>query len=363
MACSLVCKQWLPPSRYQLFRNTTIHIDVDNFRKFCELLASQRLNAYLGRLHLESHIIDDRFVGGPEDAFQFNQDLGRLAGLPNLQFLRLEYHHDELIHEFPAVLANSFTSITDLEFVSFWFSTFDQFVEIVESLPLLCRVSLDEIGWYDLPDNDEDLVSDPSRPTYGCGNLRDVVLRCGFHSPVPVLLWLPFQMRITRLTLALGPWQSMAHLEGPLLTRSLHSFGSQLEHMIFGSPSGYVPDLSQAKQLHTLELTEIPCTNLSMASDCEWVPTLLSQIHSPLLRRIVFVIDLGRRENLDFLNWPRIHEQLTRLSSLRFVEFALPSHKHWATIAISERLDPRQYSLQVRQLDGPYKYSLGMFNN
>ncbi|KAJ7711293.1 hypothetical protein B0H14DRAFT_3021111 [Mycena olivaceomarginata] len=115
LACSLVSTIWSTSSRYHLFQNAcTIHVDRRNFRQFCELLATQRLNIYIGRLHLKSHVIDERFAGGPNETFQFNDHLHLLAGLPSLKYLFLEYHHDSLLPGFFVSIAQNFASVTDL---------------------------------------------------------------------------------------------------------------------------------------------------------------------------------------------------------------------------------------------------------
>ncbi|KAJ7910525.1 hypothetical protein B0H13DRAFT_1615557 [Mycena leptocephala] len=183
-ACSLVCRTWGASSRYHLFRNaSTIRVHRGNFQQFCELLDSQRLNAYIGRLHLQSHLIDDEFFGGP--TFQFNYDLHHFIGLPSLKYLRLDYHHDSLLPEFFAALARNFASVTDLEFTSMHFDSFAQFVQIVDSLPLLRRIALDGVVWYDsISDSEDDdtPADDISPPTYRPGELTDVVADCLIHN-------------------------------------------------------------------------------------------------------------------------------------------------------------------------------------
>ncbi|KAJ7148064.1 hypothetical protein C8R43DRAFT_522188 [Mycena crocata] len=142
--CSLVCTAWLISSRYHLFHTAaTIRVNRHNFRQFCDLLWTQRLNPYIGRLHLKSHNIDDNFEpGGPDfggPTFQFNDDLQRLMGLPRIKSVRLEYHHDFKHAPLFSALAENFAGITELELVSM---RFESFVHLLELLPLLRRVAV-----------------------------------------------------------------------------------------------------------------------------------------------------------------------------------------------------------------------------
>ncbi|KAF8218035.1 hypothetical protein K438DRAFT_17159 [Mycena galopus ATCC 62051] len=151
VACSLVCRAWSASSRYHLFQNAgAIHVHRHNFQKFCALLASQHLNAYIGRLHLHSHTVDHVFVERSNETLQFNQHLKCLTGLSCLKYLHLGDHHHYVHPDFLAGLTQNFASITDLELTSMHFSTFAQFIQVVDSLPLLCRVSLDQdVRFYD----------------------------------------------------------------------------------------------------------------------------------------------------------------------------------------------------------------------
>lgn len=233
IACSLVCHTWGASSRYHLFRNaSTIRVHRGNFQQFCELLDSQRLNAYIGRLHLQSHLIDDEF--SEEPTFQFNYHLHHFIGLPSLKYLRLDYHHDSLLPEFFAALARNFASVTDLEFTSMHFDSFAQFVQIVDSLPLLRRIALDRVVWYDsISDSeDDDTPADHiSPPTYRPGELTDVVADCLIlNSGSPLLTWLASQPCIRRLAISIGRVHREAHTA--LFSDVLRTLGPRLEHLI-----------------------------------------------------------------------------------------------------------------------------------
>ncbi|KAJ7244402.1 hypothetical protein B0H12DRAFT_1220966 [Mycena haematopus] len=367
LACSLVCRAWSPSSRYHLFQNAcTIRVHRENFQDFCELLAGQRLNDYIGRLHLQSHHIHEFEMSqgtlikyGPNDSFQFNQHLTRIGRLPRLQSLHLDYHHDDIYPELLAALAQNFASIRELEFTSMHFTSFTQFVQLVGSLPLLRRISLDRVLFYDrrYGQNPED---DIPKPSYIPSNITDLVAHCGYDSTAPVLSWLSAQPFIRRLAVAIE--QQCREEHTALLSDTLRILGPRLEHLsIKDTDSTHLPDLSLTTGLHTFQISGIQCLQTSTSVDLEWVPTLLSQVHSPGLQRIVFVVDLRERKGLDLLDWSRIREFLAKQSSLRHVQFYLSAHKRWAVQAIAERLTPRAYGLRVGQLEGRYRYSLDMF--
>ncbi|KAF7368790.1 hypothetical protein MVEN_00204100 [Mycena venus] len=368
MACSLVCSFWSASSRYHLFQNAcTIHVHRRNFQEFCELLAGQRLNAYIGRLHLESHIIDEECDGRPDETFQFNEHLKCLSGLPHLKYLHLDYHHDSILPEFLAAFTQNFASITDLEFTSMHFNSFTQFVQVVDSLPLLRRVTLDDVSFYDCrsdsdSDNSDILEENIPRPTYTPTALTDVVASCNYEATVPVLWWLLSQPLIRRLAISIDQRYREEHTV--LLSNALNTLGPRLEHLILkDADNSHLPDLSHTTGLHTFQITGIQCLQTSTSVDLEWVPMLLSQLHSPGVQRIVFVVDLRDRAGLDLLDWPRIRNILAGLSSLQHVQFFLSAHKKWAMKAIAEHLLPRVYALQVEQLVGRYRYSLSLFDH
>ncbi|KAF7377956.1 hypothetical protein MSAN_00219500 [Mycena sanguinolenta] len=283
---------------------------------------------------------------------------------PHLRYLHLDYHHDDVHPEFLAALTQNFPSLTELEFTSMHFTSFAQFVQIMESLPLLRRISLDKVLFYDrrYGENGENPEDDGPEPSYMPSNLTDVVAHCGYDATAPVLSWLRSQPCTRRLAVAIEPYRREEHTT--LLSEILRMLGSRLEHLIIKNADNiHLPDLSLTTGLLTFAMSGIQCLQTSTSLDLDWVPTLLSQIHSPGLKRIVFVVDLRERTGLDLLDWTRIREFLAQQRSLRRVQFYLSAHKKWATQAIAARLSPRAYALRVGQLEGRYRYSLDMFDH
>ncbi|KAJ7668869.1 hypothetical protein B0H17DRAFT_1087306 [Mycena rosella] len=321
-ACTLVCSTWHASATYHLFQNAAaIHVHRMNFLRFCELLASQRLNGYIGRLNLESHIVDDRFDG--EDAFQFNVDLQRFTGLQNVKYLRLDYHHELLLPAFFTALAQNFSSVTELELSSFHFDSFTQLLQIHDTLPMLRRLAL--VALIDVVVNRVNMIH--------------------------VMRWLPSHPCIRRL--AIGQLYG-GHIA--LVSTVLRTLGPGLEHLIvYDADITQLPDLSQTTGLRTLQITGILCYR---DADLAWLPALLSQLNSRVLERIVLVVELPSRADLDLLDWPR----LAALEGVQRVEFSLSGHNKWATKVIEERLRTRRYALRVGSWKQRYQYGLGAFD-
>ncbi|KAJ7113040.1 hypothetical protein C8R44DRAFT_882074 [Mycena epipterygia] len=353
-ACTLVCRTWHATSTYHLFQNAgTIYVHRKNLVQVFQLLASQRLSAYIGRLNLESHVIGDYFDDGPNEMFQFNDDLQRFTGLPNLKYLRLYYHHDHLLATFIDALAQNFSSITDLELNSIHFESFAQFLQISDGLPHLRRLALVAVLWHD---EDSDSTEDEAlrRGTYtSLDNLVDVVLDS--FGTTEVLLWLAHQPCIRRL--AIGRLHRQSYVS--LLSDVLRALGPCLEHLnIYTLDDDHSLDLSHTTALRTLQITGILLDTAAVAR----LPTLLSQLSSPVLQRIVLVVNLPARAGLDLLDFSRIAEVLAGMAGLRRLVFSLSAHRNWAAKTIGEKLGTRAYVLRVDQLPRRYQYGLSVFD-
>ncbi|KAJ7766776.1 hypothetical protein B0H16DRAFT_1522448 [Mycena metata] len=330
--CSLVCSHWSVATRYHLFQHTTIRLNRKNFQQFCELLATQRLNVYIARLQLETH---DRTL-------QFNHDLHRLTGLPSLKYLRLEFRQNNLLPQFFTACAANFQSVTDLELFRMYFDSFGQFMHLLDTLPLLRRLSVTAVNISSDPNHEDTWISTSSRPP----NLVDFAVS---YDVMPGLLsWLPSQTTIRRLAI----WSARRNRDSdtPLLSTVLSTLGPHLEHLILSDTDISHPlDLSHCTALRTFELTGVRVLPDNTGADLEWLPTLLSSLNSPALRRIVLVVYFRSTAALDCINWPRIAKILEDHRSIQQVEIALsPQSLDWAAPLIAERFHPRHYVLRVK---------------
>ncbi|KAJ7315324.1 hypothetical protein DFH08DRAFT_1039929 [Mycena albidolilacea] len=385
-ACSLVCKSWNVSSTYRLFHDAaTIRVHQQNYRQLLEVLAGQRLNVYIGRLHLIGYVYP---WSDGDWSFQFNDRLGAFMGLPCVKFLCLEYHHTTILPRFSAAIAQNFSGVTDLELRSIQLDSCTIFFQVIAALPLLRRLALVQMRWYNagvkiLPE--QKLSSMDAVPR----NLVDLVidrLTCsntgaGRSSKMaPMLLWLTSHLSIRRLTIG----KLHAHLATPLLTGLL---GPGLSHLIIHADHAHGLDLSRAA-LRTFEITNIPCDRTRPKNI--WVAALLSrsfQRHStaspptPVPQRLALFLDLLDQEGLDTIYWPEIADVFTEMASpregtavsaapapggpgmgtgLQRVDIFVSQFKTWAEDSVPERLPaPRSYMLRTGQ--GKRQYTLDMF--
>ncbi|KAJ7479795.1 hypothetical protein FB451DRAFT_1449128 [Mycena latifolia] len=291
-----------------------------------------------------SHIIGNNV---PDDRFQFNDDLKHFTGLPNVKYLRLEEHYIYSLPTFFTALKQNFSGVTELELSSAYFESLAEILTVHAALPLLHRLALVKVSF-----DDESVGLSPALYT-APSRLVDVVVDCRLLSPA--LRWLPSNPCLRRL--AIGKLRRQDYFD--LFSDVLRILGPRLEHLIiFDAHSDALPDLSHITQLRVFEITSIKCLSQYTSADLAWLPTLLSQLNSRVLERIVLIVDLASRASLDLLDWPR----LAALEGVERVYFSVSINKNWARKAIDERLRARRYVLRVGQWKQWYQYGLGIFD-
>ncbi|KAJ6589365.1 hypothetical protein B0H19DRAFT_1058391 [Mycena capillaripes] len=199
---------------------------IDQIPSFRELLATQRLKAYMGRLHLQqSHVLDEELSTDdvyPFDSFQFNHGLHHLTGLLSLNICSSAA--TSLFLQFVTTLARNFSSITDLEITHMDINSFAQFTK-------------------DIHEDDSPLA------LYKPSTLIDVLnVRAN-----PLLA--DFQLCIHRLAIGMldheaGHTTLFSNIFGTLGPRLGPRALDNLRHQIHAP---LVPDLSPATALHTFE--------------------------------------------------------------------------------------------------------------
>ncbi|KAJ7445910.1 hypothetical protein FB451DRAFT_1538172 [Mycena latifolia] len=306
---------------------SAINVTWTNFKQFCELFASGRLNAYIGRLNLRSHFLDDSFEGGSDNAFQFNEHLEYLAGLPNVKYLRLADCSEHLPSFFTAIAYN-FSGVTELELSYVFLGSFTDFLQLLDTLPLLGRLAL-SATFYKAEAGLDLGAQAPVYPVHTVpGRLEAVCL--GNYPVLPLLHWLHSQPCIRRL--AIGKLNAQGSLyrqvQQALASDLLHT----LEHLVIFAQSGYLDS-------HTT-----PPSTLSES------PAYINAV-SCVLERIVLVVILREKYELDSFDWPRIAVQLAEMEGLQRVEFSVADHETWAARVIDEKLGPRKYMIEVRKWD------------
>ncbi|KAJ6585289.1 hypothetical protein B0H19DRAFT_1109091 [Mycena capillaripes] len=279
--CSLVCRAWCAPSRFHLFQNaTTIRVHRQNSQLFFELLASQRLNSSIGRLHLDSDEDPDE---RPREPFKLNNHLHCFTVLPRLKYLHLSNHYDRAHPNFFAALSlpHIFPNVTDLELTCIRFKSFVEFVRVLHTLPLLRRIAIDRV-WCGANARDRSWYTTDGREskTYPVlGKFEDVVADCS--DMVQALFWLPFQPYVRRLAILI---EDLRPEHTVMSSNVLRALGPGLEHLILhDADNTHTFDLSQSSGVHTFEITGIKCLAYNTRADNEWVTALLAQCGTPRL--------------------------------------------------------------------------------
>ncbi|KAF7299666.1 hypothetical protein HMN09_00972000 [Mycena chlorophos] len=341
-SCSLVCKAWLPSSRYHLFTHSTVRVHRNNLNSFLEMHGSGVLNPYIGRLDLESHVIDDRWRPD-EPAFLFNEDLSRFTGLPALRYLRIHYHHEDIAPSFAAAISHNFSQLTELEFSSVQFPTFASVLAICQTLPFLRRLALSQLSLHQ---------EEPDAPLPTLPHLTMLVFNNYVRSDnIQILKWIAGHPGLRSLALS-----TRLFIPDELEDQPLASLWPRLQHLILGHSTS-IPDLSGAIKLHTLELRAIPLASRlnfqhNKPSD---VPDILTAIFGnpqTKLECVVLSMYLDEPGEIEVVQWERVASLLRGARSLRHVKIKLSAHKKaLKRVILEEKLPPpRAYSLRVENL-------------
>ncbi|KAJ7656484.1 hypothetical protein DFH06DRAFT_1411293 [Mycena polygramma] len=130
-ACGLVCKEWLPSSRYRLFAD--VNLDVRTVGPFLDVVDKS--------LFPISSSIRSLGLSFSGDGLGLDECLGRLGPLPLVETLRITMGQGVLDRN-SALLERTFPKITTLVFLSFPL-TLGSILRVASSLPLLERLVLD----------------------------------------------------------------------------------------------------------------------------------------------------------------------------------------------------------------------------
>jgi hypothetical protein len=142
-ACSITCKQWLPSSRYHLFSRVLLSpFNVDKFRKLLE-------TAGYDIASIPFHLTLSEFNGyicwheGIDIAIA-NEDLRSVFNLiREVKFLRV-VRSEGLESE----ILSKLTGVRELEMVDMSVSGMDDAIRLVQEIPRLQMLSMENISWH-----------------------------------------------------------------------------------------------------------------------------------------------------------------------------------------------------------------------
>ncbi|KAF7298814.1 hypothetical protein MIND_00829000 [Mycena indigotica] len=350
-SCSLVCKAWLSSSRYHLFRNSTLRVTRWNFEKFLHFSSANGIHEHIGRLDLESHIIDEVFHHS-EPTLQFNNDLKRFVNLPAVHYLRLHYHHDVFASTIGKAITENFGNIKELEFSSVHIDSFGTILEICQTLPSLRRLALCGLLLIGDEEDSREVLMAKVAAYPNLPNLTDFVFEA-HRGNENVLRWLSAQRGLRLLAIS----RLATRAERSVFAEIIKAVGPQLTHLFLG-PTNAAVDLITATNLQTLELRNITIAAPGTESVVNYVfPTLSSLLgrRAPpaTLRTLVLNINVEFQTDIDTIQWDEIAPLLASADSLRRVDVGVSRHKKSLQGVICDQKlpAPRPYSIRVSDSD------------
>ncbi|KAF8067770.1 hypothetical protein FPV67DRAFT_1669653 [Lyophyllum atratum] len=338
--CSLVCKAWIPVSRYHLI--PAVSLGPKNVKSFLRLLNSPHSTISRGIHHVsiqsesdaishrksrESRIFPAGMDIGAGGATTFSCDetlLRRLTPFPLLTSLSFSWLRNGFTPSTTTALIHGFPGLTDLEFRTCTFPSFDKFTSMICALQNLRRMVLADVTWIDLT-----LPDSPMRQGLP-PQLQTLEL---YLSPIGhICTWLAAHSddleNLCTINMCSAFWEDIDSISIAWMLRRL---GPKIKHL--GLP-WHLPevDLSHHTQLRTLRISHLwfkPVPD-SPAEECfiaRGIEKTLLQLNSPHIRNInIRVLTLFQLQGSELgLDWEKVKRILSRkcFSELQALTFGL----------------------------------------
>ncbi|KAI0748638.1 hypothetical protein C8Q80DRAFT_1172914 [Daedaleopsis nitida] len=320
-ACSLACKDWLPSSRFHLFRNVRLR-HADDMTRFRALLTSNPTIAHCVRkLSLSADYDgatpdgtareDDAWVNGAAELFPLLDQVTTLA------LARVRWH--ALNEETRRAFAGVSKSVRQLFLFEVSFDASRDVIAFLSAFPALHELYFQAVSWKtDSPspfENGSDALLDAGRMQLSYLFLDPK------SSPTLVTEWLlqhPYDHQLQTIQLC---WRELENTQsvGDLLQAS----GSSLESLHVEFPAGVSEDAVLQNHLslaHNTGLRALHFGGLDVRASQEfvshrlfpWVTTMLSQVRSRELQEVSFALEIASVQDLLALEWVRIDSDLSR---------------------------------------------------
>jgi len=188
--CGIVCRAWLPSSRYHLFQ--CVFLNPQNTSKFSELLSSPCSTIATSVQFLE---ISNEVIGRQNQSLYqwLEHSMIHLADLTAVKSLRIRNMvWSEVKPETKSILLCSFRILRELELWGVDFKTLTQLLDIACAFPSLERISVDDLGWVD-PSFEPPRSPERRLPStlhtlhLGYCYKRDILHWILVHHPVPII--------------------------------------------------------------------------------------------------------------------------------------------------------------------------------
>ena len=341
-ACSLTCKDWLPSSRFHLFRNVRLR-HADDVQRFRALLASTPSVAlcvrklsfsadYDGATPDGVALEDDAWVNDVVDILRLLQNVTTLA------LARVRWHalHEETRAAFEALSR----TVHELFLFEVSFKASRDVIAFLSSFPTLRDLYFDAVSWA------EDSPTPFDAPSSSSSEIQDTASRMQLSylfldpksSPTLVTEWLlrrpeGSEPRLQNIQLC---WRDLTDTKplGDLLRAS----GASLEALQIEFPDGLpfptadadaagtgadapaaadadadalADNLSLAhntglRALHFAGLRVDPRAPAAAGRLFPWVAAMLARVHARQLRELTFTLEVARAADLAALDWARV---------------------------------------------------------
>ncbi|KIM86665.1 hypothetical protein PILCRDRAFT_815901 [Piloderma croceum F 1598] len=349
-SCSVVCRAWLPRSRFHLFEH--ILLEPSRLQLF-DLLDSplSTIAPYVRCLHLEEG--RGRYSYEPE---WLNKALPRLAVFTAVESLEVDLARFDLLEtETTRGLVSNFRMLRNLHFWHVKFRTFSQLVDVLGECPHLEHISFDCLFYqdkWDTPHEGHPEIKN-SLPT-SCAQRIPLHLRTfdlGSCEKNAILYWLlSGNSCLVINTLRL---RTVCLEETRAIGAFVRTLGPSLEHLEINFAVSFEGDVEKAFcrnvdlagliQLRSLHLSGLVMYSQYRSSTyVGWVSILLSQITSMHIEEVVFDVWLSVPEDLDPLDWDVMGKVFAQpsFSRLKRIHFWVwgDVNREQARVSIRERL-------------------------
>ncbi|TBU35415.1 hypothetical protein BD311DRAFT_1947 [Dichomitus squalens] len=325
-ACSLTCKDWLPGSRYHLFRNVRLRHSDDVTRFRALLTSSPGIAPCVRKLSLSADYDrsaedgaareDDAWVNSAAELFPMLQHVTTLA------LARVRWH--ALSGDTRAAFAGLFKSVRQLFLFEVSFDASRDVVAFLSAFPALQELYFQAVSW---ANDSPSPFDDPGAELRPDAMLDTSRMQLSYlfldpkSSPTLVTEWLlqrPDEQRLQTIQLC---WRELDNTKsvGDLLQAS----GSSLESLQVEFPAGLSADAAIQNHLslaHNTGLRALHFGGLDVRASggfvshrlFPWVTVMLSQVRSRHLQEVSFALEIASVDDLLALDWARIDRDLSR---------------------------------------------------
>ncbi|TDL19486.1 hypothetical protein BD410DRAFT_792102 [Rickenella mellea] len=340
--CGLVCRSWLPSSRFHLFSTVQIYFfDVDTALPIiCS--PTSTIPPYVRHLELEDAGLE---VGGYSYPQWLNEGLLKLPIFGALESLSLAHvAWGSLTVETRSSLLNMTRGLKRLELEYMQFGTVEQALDFFSSAPSLESLSLGSIQCH----------AENAPPTK-TNKLRLKQVTFGGDSyTLPLIDWLCSQPAPSVETLNLT---LVTMMQIPYISRYLKVLGPTLQHLgvscanLDNHGEVQVAFCKEIDLAHNPSLRTITFDGLVLYADspgsqnCLWIVDVLSGISSPFVKLVTLAIFANAPQEISSLNLPALAAFLSggsgvsamRSMSVRFIVWGNIDRTE-AEVAITESL-------------------------